>query len=195
VRVLAPFIRGQMARETYNALTKYIPLGSLEMVETGYDVSAYWWELRRRWNDEDDLLIVEQDNVINAEVFPSFQECDQDWCAFEYLGPPGMDLDGTGEGRILRKSLGCTRFSAQLMHDVPSETISDKEYFVWHLLDMRIAKMLEMRGYEPHIHGEVKHCHRYDTDPQKIFKDRMMRAAGADPSARHIVMAPGDECL
>ena len=188
MRVLAPFIRGGMARETYNALTKYTPLGSLEMVETGYDVSAYWWELRRRWSGEDDLMIVEQDNVIDAEVVPSFQECMEPWCAFEYLGPPGMDVDGTGEGRILRKSLGCTRFSAQLMNDVPAETISDKDYFVWHLLDMRISRMLEMRGYAPHVHGEVKHCHRYDMDPQKVFKDRSMRIAGAQEGVLHITV-------
>lgn len=178
MRVLAPFIRGSQPREAYRALVEYVPIGSLEMVETGYDTSAYWWELRRRWNGEDDLMIVEQDNVITAEVIPSFNACDKPWCVYEYLGPPGMDVDGTGEGRILRKSLGCTRFSAELQDKVTAAMISDKDYFVWHLLDMRIARLLEMHGYESHVHGAIKHCHRYTTDPEKIFKDRAMRLAG-----------------
>jgi len=50
-----------------------------------------------------------------------------------------------------------------------------------------------MRGYEPHVHGEIKHCHRYDTDPQKVFKDRSMRAAGMTPGARHIVVPDPDQ--
>lgn len=177
MRVLAPFVRGQMTREAYRALMEYVPIGSLEMVETSYDTSAYWWELRRRWNGEDDLMIVEQDNVITAEVVPSFNMCDKPWCCYEYQGPPGMDTDGTGEGRILRKSLGCTRFSADLQDKITAQTISDKDYFVWHLLDMRIARLLEIHGYEPHVHGSVKHCHKYTTDETQIFKDRAMRVA------------------
>ena len=177
MRVLAPFIRGKMAHETYRALFNYVPLGQLELVETGYAPSAYWWELRRRWNGEDDFMIVEQDNVINAEVFPSFSMCDQPWCCYEYIGPPGMDLDGSGEGNVLRKSLGCTRFSAELQQDITAEMISDKDYFIWHLLDMRISRLLEIHGFSPHVHGQIKHVHQYDTDPAAVNKDRAMRAA------------------
>src|SRR5882762_7060357 len=120
MRILAPFVRGKMAAEAYRALIQNAPIGQMELIETGYDQSAYWWELRRRWNGEDDLMIVEQDNVIGPEVIPSFNMCPEPWCCYEYLGPPGMDFDGTGEGRILRKSLGCTRFSMQLQIDVPA---------------------------------------------------------------------------
>lgn len=183
MRVLAPFVRGKMSGETYRALVKYVPIGSLELIETGYNVSAYWWELRRRWTGEDDLMIVEQDNVITSEVIPSFSECDEPWCSYSYLGPPGMDVDGSGEGRILRKSLGCTRFGAQLMKDVPAETISGNDYFAWHLLDMRVSSMLEIRGYSPHVHGTIKHAHIYETDPVKVEKDRVMRSAAMSPNA------------
>jgi len=186
MRILAPYVRGKMARETYRSLMEYSPIGYLEMVETGHDPSAYWHELRRRWNGEDDLMIVEQDNVITAEVIPSFNMCDEPWCCYEYIGPPGMDIDGTGEMRILRKSLGCTRFSAQLQEDVPAVTISENDYFIWHLLDMRIASMLEIRGYSPHVHGAIKHVHKYDTDPAKVAKDLAMRAAGMTPGAIHV---------
>jgi hypothetical protein len=177
VRVLACFVRGQQSAKAYRALVKYAPLGALEMIETGRDVSDYWHAIRARWTADDDLVTVEQDNVITSEVLPSFGECDQPWCSYAYLGPPGMDIDGTGEGRILRKSLGCTKFSAELQAKITATMISDKDYFVYHLLDMRLSRLLEIHGYEPHVHGQIEHCHKYTTDEKEIFKDRAMRSA------------------
>jgi hypothetical protein len=164
------------------ALTRYVAPGDLELVEVGWDVSAYWNELRRRWNGEDDLLVVEQDNVIDAETIPSFNACDCKWGCFDYLGPPGMDFDGTGNGRVLRKSLGCTRFSAGLQQEIPASMISDKEYFVWHLLDCRVARLLELHGHRPHVHGRVKHMHNYDYDPDFVERDRIKRLASISPA-------------
>jgi hypothetical protein len=88
-----------------------------------------------------------------------------------------LDIDGTGEGRILRKSLGCTKFSAELQAKITATMISDKDYFVYHLLDMRLSRLLEIHGYEPHVHGQIEHCHKYTTDEKEIFKDRAMRSA------------------
>jgi hypothetical protein len=178
VRILACFVRGRQSAKAYRALVKYAPLGSLEMIETGRDVSDYWHAIRARWTGDDDLVIIEQDNVITAEVLPSFAECDEPWCCFSYLGPPGLDLDGSGAGRVLMKSLGCTKFSADLQAKITATMISDKEYFVFHLLDMRLSRLLEVHDYQPHVHGAIEHCHKYTTDEQAIFKDRAMRAAG-----------------
>ena len=182
MRVFVPFVQGGLARETFNALFRYASVDCLELVETGYDTSAYWWELRRRWNGAEDLLIIEQDVVIDSEVIPSFNVCDDPWCCFQYLGPPGMDFDGSGNGRILRKSLGCTRFSAALQQEIPASMISDKEYFVWHLLDCRVARLLELHGHRPHVHGRVKHVHNYDYDPDFVERDRTKRLASISPA-------------
>jgi hypothetical protein len=90
-----------------------------------------------------------------------------------------MDFDGTGQGRILDQSLGCTRFSADLQSKITAEMISDQDYFVYHLLDLRFARLLNLHGYRPHVHGSIKHCHKYDEDPAKVEKDRVMRMWGA----------------
>jgi hypothetical protein len=174
LKVLACYVSKSLKRETYRALVDYVPIGSLEMVEVSHDVSAYWHEIRKRWNGEDDLLIVEQDNVITAETIPSFNMCDKPWCTYWYPGPPGM-VDNK-----LTKSLGCTRFSAELQKAVPYPAITDKEYFIWHMIDARVADALELRGYAPHVHGEVKHLHTYDMTDEEIAQDRAMRVAASE---------------
>jgi hypothetical protein len=182
MRVLACYVRGQQSPEAYRALLRYASIGSLELISVGHDVSAYWHAIRDRWTGEDDLVIIEQDNVITGEVIPSFQECEKKWCSFSYLGPPGMNFNGNEEGRVLKKSLGCTRFTAELQREIPASMISGNEYFVFHLLDMRISRLLELSGYSPHVHGEIEHAHNYDYDPEHVERDRLKRMASVTPA-------------
>jgi hypothetical protein len=182
VRILACFVRGQQSPSAYRSLLRYAPIGSLELVDVGNDVSSYWHAIRDRWNGEDDLVTIEQDNIITGEVIPSFQECEKKWCSFSYLGPPGMSFDDSGQGRVLKKSLGCTRFSAELQREIPASMISDSDYFVWHLLDLRISRLLELHNHEPHCHGEIKHAHNYDYDPEHVERDRLKRMASVTPA-------------
>jgi hypothetical protein len=170
LRVFAGFTDTGMCPETYRALVKYVPIGSLELVNVTGDLSAYWQEFRKRWNSKHDLMTVEQDNVITGEVIPSFNACPHPWCVYEYEGPPNMIARGASDCK-LRTSLGCTRFSQKLIADVPIEDISARDYFAWYLIDYRVACVLGKKGYKPHVHGEVAHLHNYTTDRGKILKE------------------------
>jgi hypothetical protein len=178
MRVLACYAGNQLRPETYRALVRYVPVSCLEMVNVEGNVSNYWHEFRRRWKADYELITVEQDNVITADVLPSFQMCTQPWCVFEYLGPPHMS------DRWLATSLGCSRFSRSLQAEVPISEISESDYFTWHLIDFRLGIVLREKGYTPHVHGQVDHLHAYETDPTAIANDaalhKLAREKGHD---------------
>ena len=144
LRVLACYNGDALHPRTYRALVKYVPIGTLELVNVNGNVSNYWHAFRARWQGAFDLMTVEQDNVITAEVIPSFESCEEPWCVYEYDGPPHLEPDD----RILKASLGCTRFSRELQRDVPITEISVEDYFTWHLIDFRVAVVLKNKGYE-----------------------------------------------
>lgn len=169
MRVLACYVDQNLKPDAYRALIKYVPIGSLEMVNVAGNISNYWHQFRARWRGEYDLVTVEQDNVINGEVLPSFQTCDQPWCVYEYVGPPYM------EDRQLKHSLGCTRFTQQLQKEIPWQRFSERDYFSWHLIDYRIGHVLGHAGYKVHVHGEVVHLHDYSTDPNQIAKQKVIQ--------------------
>jgi len=136
------------------ALDRFAP--DTERVDTSGPQNTYWLEICKRWNGTEDLVFIEQDNEITAEVLPSFAECDQDWCTFSYQG---LFKDMT-----LSQSLGCTKFSAELQRRIPHEDIAGPG-MVWHLIDFRIGKLFGMHRLTCHVHGSVKHYHDYRSDP------------------------------
>ena len=87
-----------------------------ELVYTGPDDFGYWRELKARWTGESDLVMVEQDIGIHADVLPGFASCDEPWCAFPHYMRP--------EHPPIAMDLGCTRFSAQLQRLVPLEAVA-----------------------------------------------------------------------
>jgi hypothetical protein len=120
------------------------------------------------WTGEDDLIVIEGDKEINADVIPSFNDCDEPWCTFKYknLPPPYRKTVTIG--------LGCAKFSAETQKIVPvSEFVCAdvpwqpcrlcKNAGCWQQLDARLAMALEKHGIDfPHLHGNIKHHHTYD---------------------------------
>lgn len=172
MRVLACYNGSSLRPETYRSLVKYVPVGSLEMVNVSGNISNYWRQFRARWLGEFDLMTVEQDNVITAEMIPSFSMCDEPWCVYAYEGPPHM------EGELMDTALGCTRFTAALQKAVPAKEISESDYFSWQFIDYRLSVVLQQKGYRPHVHGEVQHLHDYDKEPiQAALGQNLIRMA------------------
>ncbi len=195
LRVLACYAGSGLLPETYRSLTRYVPIGCLELVNVSGDLSTYWLEFRKRWVGKWDLMTVEQDNVLDGEMIPSFNACPEPWCVYEYEGPENMVSRGAAD-RMLKTSLGMTRFSRQLQLEVPVTEISNKDYFSWYLIDYRIAVVLGKKGYSPHIHGTVEHLHDYPEDKNRLAKeDDLYKAAiektKKDPSA--VLGHPGME--
>ena len=142
--------------ETAATIAEFAP--ETELVDVTDDTYGYWHNIRDRWTGDEDLMVIEQDIEITAEVVPSFEACSKPWCLFEYPGHPFM---GT-----LSSHLGCTRFSKELQRAVPCESMTviagDRQR--WDTLDGKIAIALKEAGYKPHVHGQVNHLHDYSKD-------------------------------
>jgi hypothetical protein len=167
MRILCAYTPKKMQMETFGALVKYGAANSVrvDFVDVSGSRTAYWHAIRERWNGEEDLVTVEQDNVITDLTIPSFLRCDRDWCSYKYYGPEWLPE----HMQEMTRCLGCTRFSAALQRKIPSETIAG-DYMVWYLIDERLSRLLGMHGFRVHGHGEVKHLHDYANDATEAEK-------------------------
>ena|ERR1700733_1079962 len=141
----------EMRQETLDSLLTYAP--DFDMVNVSGDDYGYWKAINSHWNGTNDLVIIEHDIEIDVRVMPSFKICDRDWCLFSYNAWSNSDADADYE-----HALGCTKFSAHMQRLVPAELF----YGRYGQLDTFIVQVFGEIGItEPHIHGKVKHHHRY----------------------------------
>jgi hypothetical protein len=157
MRVLACY--AEMAPGTREALEKYAP--EAEFVYVGDHDEAYWQALNDAWTGDDDLVIIEQDIEITADVLPSFQGCKQHWCSYAYTGPRNW--------AVLTSCLGCTKFSAALQRAFSFPDMVSVKH--WEYLDVQVAAKIQqnaciLSGVRnssslPHVHGRVNHLHDY----------------------------------
>lgn len=126
--------------------------------------------LALHWGSGGDLVVVEEDKVITAEVLPSFDGCPEPWCVFAYeTYPPPYT-------RPITIGLGCTRFSAQAQSWFGPDSFLGPDHpdwgtcgdcggaGCWRFLDSRIGQNFWSRGISSHVHGWVEHLHQYPAD-------------------------------
>lgn len=153
--ILVPFTRLHPA--TARLLNRHAP-GHVRARIDPADVTAYWRLLADEWRRPGDLLIVEQDIGITADVVPGLTACREPWCGHPY--PIGEQL---------LVCLGCTRFTAELKAAEPDlldavgrDDTAGLPARHWQRLDVRILDHLRNRGYTQHVHQPpVRHYHRY----------------------------------
>lgn len=134
------------------ALAKYAPDAEMHYVGTRHD--AYRELLDEVWRDGKSFLVVEHDIEIHADVIPEALDCAEPWCAWQYV--VGSDPNG-----FVETSLGCTRFSADLLRDFPAG-ISGLPVRDWRRIDCELSPRLRTAGYAPHVHlPAVLHHHAY----------------------------------
>ena len=149
--------------KTLEAIALFAP--QTEFVKTE-GLFGYGEAIASRWQI-DDLAVIEGDKEINAEVIPSFTECNEPWCTFSCQTLPEPYTKVTVNG------LGCARFTIELQTITsPSEFICrDPDWLpcrhcnsqgCWNQLDIRMAMAFDRHGiHSPHVHGQVKHHHEY----------------------------------
>ena len=93
------------------AIRKYAP--DAEFVETP-GLFGYNEALAERWG-QDDLIVIEGDKEITAEVIPSFAACPEPWCVYEYFTFPEPYRAKVQVG------LGCARFSLECQQQIPTK--------------------------------------------------------------------------
>jgi hypothetical protein len=103
-------------------------------------------------------LLVEHDVELTLLALRQAQRCGCLWSVSPYRS--------RRNGGLFNRSLGCTRFSAQLMAKYPdavgrANAIKDHGSVCppghWKALDARLHSVLRGEGLVPHIHAEVPH--------------------------------------
>lgn len=147
------------------ALEKYAPM--VEMVDTSASIYTYNEVIASHWTGKYDLIVIEEDKEITADVIPAFSNCNHLWCAFEY------DIYPEPYCRTVSTGLGCTRYSAEIQRVVGiSEFLCDdlpcwgmcgqcKGKGCWRYLDSRMAHAIRGHGVDVSVHGFIEHHHDY----------------------------------
>jgi hypothetical protein len=155
--ILVPFTK--LHPETERLLDLHAPGHERVQIDPA-DMSAYWALLAKVWHEPGDLVIVEHDIGITAEVLPGFASCPEPWCGNPY------QID-----KQVLVCLGCTRFTAvlkaaepDLLEAVGEDGSGGLPARDWRRLDVRILDELRRRGYRQHWHEPpVMHYHQYGT--------------------------------
>jgi hypothetical protein len=153
--ILVPYTRLHPA--TARLLNEHAPGHQRVRIDPA-DSDAYWRIVAQAWREPGDLLIVEQDIGIHADVVPGLTACREPWCGHPYL---------IGEQLLI--CLGCTRFTGELKSAEPDlldvvgeDGTAGMPAKHWKRLDVRILDHLRVRGYKQHSHEPpVAHYHRY----------------------------------
>ena len=154
MRVVTPYVHVHPLALT--ALVKHAP--EAQLFDVSGDIAHYYLLLAELWAEKQSLLIIEQDIEIREGTIPSLEDCPEPWCLFPYPGPNPAIGWSQGDAHFLTKSLGCTRFSAQLMTEQPG--LFDHLPSPWDRLDLELYRKLTGLGYEPHIHKPPVLQHR-----------------------------------
>ena len=139
-----------------DALERYAPDAEVYCLGTAPD--AYYRLYAQLWDDGDGWLNVEQDIELHSSVLPDTEACPEPWCVWPYQGPGRDDGD-----RYLFGSLGCTRFSAELIAAHP-QFIAQLQGRNWQGLDSYILPGLLGLGYKQHIHWPAVLHHHFRPD-------------------------------
>jgi len=165
MRVVCPFTRIHPLTDA--ALQAHAPHAERIRIPEN-DLVAYCKLLTERWALVEDLLVVEQDIEIRAGLIEEAEQCTEGWwCCWPYMGQGWSNPSGDA---LIYESLGCTKFSAELMRAEPDLLMvagsirhsKDMPPGDWHRLDVSISPTLKQRGYTPHRHmPPVIHHHLY----------------------------------
>lgn len=149
MQVVCPY-HPQVHPRTERALRAFAPHARLFALS--HHPHSYYQFFCERWQEGEGFPLVEHDIELHADVLPQLEACESPWCIFPYQGPPNT---------IFARSLGCTRFSTELIRTRGSLAV-ELECRDWRRMDTAINYNLQQLGYQPCIHEPiVKHHHVY----------------------------------
>lgn len=147
MRVICPFTTIDMATEfTLNHIVDRNRL-SVELVRIEpEDVGGYYTAIAREWSSGSGFIVVEQDIVPWPGAMEEMEACHHYVCNFWTSSGPTSN-----GGFSLGYGLGCTKFSTQLVRQLPDfiEKLDEKH---WTHLDGVILEGLTHAGYSQHFH-------------------------------------------
>jgi hypothetical protein len=151
--VLCCPVAGRLWPATAASLAAHAPDTLIIPIPAG-DISRPWSDYAERWG-EDDLVVIEQDVIIHADVLPGFERCPEPWCLYparHYAQGGGWMLDG----------IMCNRFRVEFMRAVPVEAVEavygscsrcrGRNPKCFAHLDGRTREAGEAAGFKIHVH-------------------------------------------
>ena len=152
--VLCCPVEGRLWPATATSLADHAP-GALIIPIPADDIERPWRDYAERWG-KDDLVIVEQDVILHADVLPQFEACPEPWCLF-----PGRHHARGGD--FMDTGLLCNRFRREFMKAVPVEAVEavpgschrcdgGRDPRCYAHLDGRTREAGEAAGFKIHVH-------------------------------------------
>lgn len=172
--------------EAQAAVREHAP--DAEIWFTGKGLDNYPRKTGSLWG-QDDLLIVEQDIVLTADVIPSMAACPEPWCVYTY------DL---GVNKFpMKYGLGCTKFSLDLQKQVPFERVLTHTERPCDWCGPHPCPVCPCHGHQdthirhelmkdfgvkvsPHVHGHLEHLHVFASET--LISDALGRYLWMDRS-------------
>lgn len=162
------------------ALERYAPQYGLEVewVNTSASLQVYADELEKRWDQGEDLIVVEQDKEPHVSCFPSLLGCDEWWCAYAYW------INPVPHTKLAIGGFGVTKFSAQCQREIPVSAFRGQDQ---RNIDRRFYDYLTANhGKGCHLHGHVVHHHVYEPRPESVRRHAdSLRAQGILPPGEY----------
>lgn len=123
---------------------------------------GYWDTLRRLWEDQQTVIVLEGDKFPAPGALQALWACDQSWCSYP------VPMRAAGDAAPY-PSLACTKFAAPVMRQVPDlmQWVGELDLGLgvreWSRLDMAIAGLLQpLLTCHMHEPGQVEHRHPTD---------------------------------
>ncbi len=146
----------------------------VELVEVSQE-GAYWSLFESLWQRGEDFILVEHDIEVGESTIESFDECPTTWCTATYRWQRREGYRGAKDV-ILFHALGCVRYRAELMAQIPQ--LGDTAWlrskwprlgelpWSYRLVDAIQSEVLRYRNRTPHLHPMVTHHQRQIDQPQ-----------------------------
>lgn len=168
------------------ALEKYAPLAGLEVewIDTTASFQIYADEMEKRWNQGEDLIIVEQDKEIHASCLPVLMSCDEPWCGYAFWQNP------VPHTTLVIGGFGVTKFSAEMQKRIPVSAFRGE---IQVGIDRRFNDYLMAAiGKGCCLHGNVVHHHVYPPRPKAVrdHVDKLRREGILPPAMYPEPLAP-----
>lgn len=165
---------------TEASLNKFAPLAGLEVewVHTPDPGMKYADELEKRWQGEEDLIVVEHDKEIYSDTIQSLLACNDLWCGYTCWTYPEPHT------ALAIGGFGVTKFSAEVQRLVPVSIFAGDQQ---QGIDRRFYDHLkENYGTVMHLHGHVVHHHVYTPRPEAVRRHvAELREQGLIPPPSH----------
>lgn len=115
--------------------------------------------LMELWRAPHEWVLCEQDTAPPEGALTQMVECEREWCTLPHWVGTHWETRSLG---VARFSLALRRRFPNLMEQAVGRKWVHGPLMDWRVCDTEIARQMEMRRLDPHVHaGHTRHLHQY----------------------------------